>query len=322
VFDRHGVGPQADVPDRRAGTAPFVRRSSHHSGPGDSEAKDQFMTYTATAPQSTDVRESVPTCPIEVEDLCVTFAGSSRRRHRRAASLALDHVSFRVEPGEFVAIVGPSGCGKSTLLKAIAGLLSPSRGTVRLGDGTTEPRVGFVFQSDGLLPWRTAVENVELAIRLAGLDRKSAGSVALDLMSNLGLADAANKYPGQLSGGMRKRVALARAIAHRPAVFLMDEPFSALDAQTRIRVGNFCLDIFGKMRQSVIFVTHDIDEAVALADRVLVLSRGPGRLIADFTIDLPRPRDYHATRYVPDFAGIQQQVWDALRTGEADDDGE
>jgi NitT/TauT family transport system ATP-binding protein len=257
---------------------------------------------------------------IEVNDLSVTFAGSGRQRRRPTAALAIEEISFQVEPGEFVAIVGPSGCGKSTLLKVIAGLLEPSRGTVRLGAPGDEPRVGFVFQSDGLLPWRTAVQNVELAVRLAGRDRRSAGEVALGLMSELGLGDAAEKYPGQLSGGMRKRVALARAIAHRPAVFLMDEPFSALDAQTRIRVGNFCLGIVERMHQSVIFVTHDIDEAVALADRVLVLSRGPGRLVADFRIDLPRPRDYHETRYVEGFAEIQQVVWDALREGESDDD--
>jgi NitT/TauT family transport system ATP-binding protein len=265
---------------------------------------------------------------VTVSDLCVRFAGTGRGRRATAGALAVDGVSFTVAPGEFVAVVGPSGCGKSTILKVSAGLLRPSRGEVRITEaGSDDPRVGFVFQSDALLPWRTALQNVELAVRLSGRAGDPAGDTGGDaagdtvggtarqLMADLGLADAGEKYPSQLSGGMRKRVALARAIAYRPSVFLMDEPFGALDAQTRIRVGNFCLGIFDRLKQSVLFVTHDIEEAVALADRVLVLSSRPARVVASFDVPFARPRDYHGSRYVDGFKELQQQVWDALEGG-------
>jgi NitT/TauT family transport system ATP-binding protein len=234
-------------------------------------------------------------------------------------ALAVDGLTLDVSPGEFVAVVGPSGCGKSTILKVVAGLLPPSRGEVKVAspDGPN-PRVGFVFQSDGLFPWRTASENIEMAVRLSGIDDGSPAETARQLMTELGLADACDKFPRQLSGGMRKRVALARTIAYRPSLFLMDEPFSALDPQTRIRVGNFCLRVFDRLRQTVLFVTHDIEEAVALADRVVVLSPRPGRLIEVFDVPLPRPRDYHATRFVDGFNDLQRQVWDTLEATESE----
>ncbi|MBI3015102.1 MAG: ABC transporter ATP-binding protein [Candidatus Tectomicrobia bacterium] len=246
---------------------------------------------------------------IVVSDLSVQFAGIDR-------TTALESVSFNVRHGEFVAIVGPSGCGKSTLLKVIARLLAPSRGTVAVhGEQAGKLRVGFVFQSDALLPWRTAVQNVELAVRLAGGDKHNASARAHHLMEELRLGDSCDKYPSQLSGGMRKRVSLARALAQQPSVFLMDEPFSALDAQTRIHVGNFFLRILEESKQTVVLVTHDIEEAVALADRVLVMSQRPGEIAASFEIPLPRPRDYHATRFVQGFQQLQQRVWDTLGYG-------
>ena len=224
---------------------------------------------------------------------------------------AVQDVSCDVRPGEFAAIIGPSGCGKSTLLKAVAGLIPLSRGSVEMGAGS-DSKVGFLFQSDALLPWRTAGENVELALRLSGTNKRSTKERVAELLEKVGLKDAVNKYPGQLAGGMRKRVALARTLAYEPSVFLMDEPFSALDAQTRIQVGNFFLRLLEDTGQTVLFVTHDIEEAVALSDRVLVMSRGPGRIAASIDVPLPRPRDYHATRFTPGFSDLQQAVWDAL----------
>jgi NitT/TauT family transport system ATP-binding protein len=225
--------------------------------------------------------------------------------------LAVGDVSFSVAPGEFVAVVGPSGCGKSTLLKAIAGLVPLTAGSVTFGSGP-ETRVGFVFQTDALLPWRTASGNIELALRLAGASVAAARSRARALLAHVGLGNAAELFPGQLSGGMRKRVAIARALAYDPAIFLMDESFSALDAQTRIHVGNFFLSLLKESQQTVVFVTHDIEEAVALADRVLVMSHGPGRIEREIAVPLPRPRDYHASRFVAGFDDLQRRVWDAL----------
>jgi NitT/TauT family transport system ATP-binding protein len=225
--------------------------------------------------------------------------------------LAVSDVSFSVAPGEFVAIVGPSGCGKSTLLKAIAGLVPLATGTVAFGSGP-ETRVGFVFQTDALLPWSTASGNIELALRLAGTSVKTARERARALLIHVGLEHAAELFPGQLSGGMRKRVAIARALAYDPAIFLMDEPFGALDAQTRIHVGNFFLSLLVESQQTVVFVTHDIEEAVALADRVLVMSRGPGQICCEIAVPLPRPRHYHGSRFVAGFDDLQRRVWNAL----------
>jgi NitT/TauT family transport system ATP-binding protein len=235
------------------------------------------------------------------------------QRGARQASevVAVADVSFSVAAGEFVAIVGPSGCGKSTLLKAIAGLVPLTVGSIVFGSGQ-ETRVGFVFQTDALLPWNTASGNIELALRLAGEPAADARSRARALLAHVGLENAADLFPGQLSGGMRKRVAIARALAYDPAIFLMDESFSALDAQTRIHVGNFFLSLLAETRQTVVFVTHDIEEAVALADRVLVMSRGPGRIECEIAVPLARPRDYHATRFAAGFDDLQRRVWDAL----------
>jgi NitT/TauT family transport system ATP-binding protein len=246
----------------------------------------------------------------------LTATGVSVRYRQRGARqqsgvLAVSDVSFSAAPGEFVAIVGPSGCGKSTLLKAIAGLVPLTSGNVAFGSGP-QTRVGFVFQTDALLPWRTASGNIELALRLAGASAAAARERAHTLLSHVGLQHAAELFPAQLSGGMRKRVAIARALAYDPAIFLMDESFSALDAQTRIHVGNFFLSLLAESQQTVVFVTHDIEEAVALADRVLVMSHGPGRIECEIAIPLPRPRDYHASRFVDGFDDLQRRVWNAL----------
>ena len=246
---------------------------------------------------------------ISIKDVTVRYRG--RGRKAAASPPAVAGVSAEIGAGEFVGIIGPSGCGKSTLLKAVAGLIPLSGGTVTHGGGP-DAKVGFLFQSDALLPWRTARENVELALRMSGNPDAGGKDRAMELLAEIGLAESADKYPAQLSGGMRKRVAMARTLAYEPSVFLMDEPFSALDAQTRIHVGNFFLRILERTGQTVLFVTHDIEEGVALADRVLVMSKGPGRIAASIDVDLPRPRDYHTTRFTDGFGDLQQRVWDAL----------
>lgn len=251
---------------------------------------------------------------INIEDVSVKYS-----TRRRTETHVLDRVNLTVEPSSFVAVVGPSGCGKSTLLKVVAGLIAPSAGSVSFGAGQTfrDQRIGFLFQADALLPWRTAADNVSVAFGLSTGDKSRLHQRSVELMSRLGLEGAADKYPHQLSGGMRKRVALARTLAYNPTVFLMDEPFGALDAQTRVTVGNFFLRILEESKQTVLFVTHDIEEAVALADRVVVFSAGPGSsIIRDFQVDLPRPRDYYESRFLPGSADYQHEIWAALKTTE------
>jgi NitT/TauT family transport system ATP-binding protein len=251
---------------------------------------------------------------INIEDVSVKYS-----TRRRSETHVLDRVNLTIAPSSFVAVVGPSGCGKSTLLKVVAGLIAPSAGSVTFGAGQTfrDQRIGFLFQADALLPWRTAADNVSVAFGLSTGDKSHLRERSVELMSRLGLEGAADKYPHQLSGGMRKRVALARTLAYNPTVFLMDEPFGSLDAQTRVTVGNFFLRILEESRQTVLFVTHDIEEAVALADRVVVFSSGPGSsIIRDFEVDLPRPRDYYESRFLPHSADYQHEIWAALKTTE------
>ena len=268
------------------------------------------LSNNDTAVMSGEV-EFGPAEGIEIRDVSLKYPGSKRT----AGTHVLDSVSFTVKPSEFLVIVGPSGCGKSTLLKIIADLLPASSGSVHF-DGVAGPsrqRVGFLFQSDALFPWKTAIQNVELAVQLGSTDPSVKPVDARALMAELGLADACDKYPHQLSGGMRKRVALARTLAYQPTVFLMDEPFGALDAQTRVVVGNFFLKILEQSGQSVVFVTHDIEEAVTMADRVIVLSHGPASTVCDeVVIDLPRPRDYYESRFHPAAADYQRHLWNAL----------
>jgi NitT/TauT family transport system ATP-binding protein len=262
---------------------------------------------------------------IDVDSVSLRFAAST---HQQRSNLALSGVSFRVAPGEFVAIIGPSGCGKSTLLRVVCGLLGATQGTVRI-DGRlvarVPPGIGFLFQSDALLPWKTAKENVAIGAILAGKSSGEAHRRADALLSEIGLGQALHKYPAELSGGMRKRVALTRTMAYEPTVFLLDEPFSALDAQTRIYVGNRFLRVLETLGQTVLIVTHDIDEAIAMADRVLVMTASPGRIAADFPIDLPRPRDYYGSRFESRFRDIQGRIWEILQRemqGVLGDDGQ
>jgi NitT/TauT family transport system ATP-binding protein len=250
---------------------------------------------------------------IDISGMSLRFAPTDGEGR---SHLALSNVSLRVNAGEFVAIIGPSGCGKSTLLRAMAGLLGVTEGEVRIDDlpVTRVPQgIGFLFQSDALLPWKTALENVMVGAVLAGRDRRDAKGRATSLLREIGLDRALDKYPAELSGGMRKRVALARTMAYEPRVFLLDEPFSALDAQTRIHVGNRFLRILEKLGQTVLIVTHDIDEAIAMADRVVVMTASPGRIAREFVVDLPRPRDYYRSRFEPSFREMQESIWEILR---------
>ncbi|HEX5465942.1 MAG TPA: ABC transporter ATP-binding protein [Candidatus Limnocylindrales bacterium] len=224
---------------------------------------------------------------IVVEHISRSFATPSGRLE------ALDDVSFAVAEGSICALVGPNGCGKSTLLRIMGGLLPPDRGSVAI-DGRPvsgpDPRVGFVFQEPRLLPWRSAAENVAFPLELAGRPRAEREARAIELLSLLGLADFAPARPHQLSGGMRQRLAIGRALALQPTVLLLDEPFSALDALTRERFGQELLGIWERTATTIVLVTHSIPEAVLLAERVVVLGPRPGHVVAEVPVELPRPR--------------------------------
>jgi NitT/TauT family transport system ATP-binding protein len=239
----------------------------------------------------------------------------SYERRGRAPLRALDDIDVTIGEGELVTIVGPSGCGKSTLLMLVAGLLRPSTGTVRL-DGVTVTRPGpdraLVFQDFALLPWRTVLANVELGLELKGMNGPQREAVARAHVAMVGLKAFERAYPHQLSGGMRQRVGIARALAVEPQVLLMDEPFGALDAQIRQVMGSELLRIWERGRKTILFVTHDIDEAIYLADRILVMSTGPGRVIADIPVTLPRPRPL-AIRNDAAFTAHRQRIWDLLQ---------
>jgi NitT/TauT family transport system ATP-binding protein len=231
-----------------------------------------------------------------------------------ASFLALSDVDFSVERGEFVTIVGPSGCGKSTLLMLIAALLQPTRGHILL-NGAPVGRPGsdraLVFQDFALLPWRTVQGNVELGLELKGMAAAERRDVARRFIAMVGLRAFANSYPHQLSGGMRQRVGIARALCVEPEVLLMDEPFGALDAQVRQVMASELLRIWERDKKTILFVTHDIDEAIYLADRVIVMSASPGRIVREINVDLPRPRQLDI-RNTMEFTAYRQEIWTLL----------
>jgi NitT/TauT family transport system ATP-binding protein len=233
------------------------------------------------------------------------------------APFAVQDISLAIEPGSFVSIVGPSGCGKSTLLKMISGLEKPSAGSISVGGtAVTGVRrdVGFVFQTDALLPWKTLRDNVGLALRYRGVSRDEAGRRAQDWLTRVGIGSLGERYPHQVSGGQRKRASICATMVYEPGLMLMDEPFSALDVQTRDLIETDVLRVWGELgSQSIVFVTHDLEEAIAMSDRVIVLTRGPGRIKADYAIDLPRGRDVREIRSDPRFIEIYQKIWGDLR---------
>ena len=232
------------------------------------------------------------------------------------ATLALRNFSMSVAKGEFIAIVGPTGSGKSTTLNLITSLLQPTVGEVRVMGKKVEqidPRIGFVFQADAVFPWKSVRDNVAAGPIFRGTPREQALKLADEWIHRVGLANFGNHYPHQLSGGMRKRVALAQTFINQPEILLMDEPFSALDMQTRTLMQDELLRLWSASGGSVVFVTHDLEEAIALADRVFVLTARPATLKRVYEIDLPRPRVMSEVRYDPQFIDLSKRIWDDLR---------
>jgi NitT/TauT family transport system ATP-binding protein len=229
---------------------------------------------------------------------------------------ALRDLDMTVAAGEFCAVVGPTGCGKSTTLSLISGLEPPSVGTVRVFGEPVKSvgtRVGYVFQRDAVFPWKNVLDNVAMGPRFRGVSANEANERARNWITRVGLAGFERYYPHQLSGGMRKRVALAQTLITEPRVLLMDEPFSALDVQTRVLMENELLALWGTTGASVVFVTHDLEEAIALADRVVVITAGPGTVKSTYAVDLPRPRDIAEIRFHPRFVQLYQEIWNDLR---------
>lgn len=227
---------------------------------------------------------------------------------------AVEGIDLVIEPGQFAALIGPSGCGKSTLLNAVAGFVAPLAGEISVDSTRITkpiPAIGMVFQNFALFPWLTALSNVEFALKQFRFSRDERRRRALAALAEVGLAEHAGKYPGQLSGGMKQRVAIARTLVSRPNVLLMDEPFGALDAQTRLSMQALLLGLWEKHRSSVLFVTHDVDEALILADVVYVMSAGPGRIVRRIDVDTPRPRA--VDRLDQTFLNRRAQIIELLR---------
>jgi len=249
---------------------------------------------------------------LALERITVTFVSEGTARYT-----AIRDATLVVRPGEFVSVVGPTGCGKSTLLNVAAGLLAPSQGEVRVSG---EPlaglnrKAGYLFQTEALLPWRTALDNVTAGLEFRGTEVGEARRRAEDWLQRVGLRGHGHRYPHQLSGGMRKRVALAQTLILDPQIILMDEPFSALDIQTRQLMENELLELWSADRKSVVFITHDLEEAISLSDRVVVLSAGPeSHPIGEFDIDLPRPRDVAEIRMTPRFIELHTRIWQTMK---------
>ena len=230
---------------------------------------------------------------------------------------AVEQASLSVADGEFVAIVGPTGCGKSTLLNVAAGLLKPVAGSARIfGSPLTglNRDAGYLFQADALFPWKTAIDNVAIGLEISGVARTEALARAQQWLTSVGLGAFGNRYPHMLSGGQRKRIGLAQVLIRDPKILLMDEPFGPLDAQTRQIMGNLLLELWARDRKAVLFVTHDLEEAIALADRVAIMSAGPAaRIIGDYAIDLARPRDASEVRLIPRFHELHKAIWTQLK---------
>ncbi|WP_213737506.1 ATP-binding cassette domain-containing protein [Bradyrhizobium sp. dw_411] len=250
---------------------------------------------------------------VEISDVSLTYPGAGAN-----ATLALEHATLSIEKGEFVAVVGPSGCGKSTLLKLVSGLHLPTRGGVIVANREVAAPisiVGMAFQNPVMLPWRTTLDNILLPLEIvephAGrfrANRKSYVEKALALLKAVGLEGFGDRYPWQLSGGMQQRASLCRALIHEPALLLLDEPFGALDAFTREELWAVLRDLWAAQRFTVILVTHDLTEAVYLADKVHVCSKRPGRIVTTRNVDLPHPRD----KYAPEFVALVRELHDGI----------
>ena len=251
---------------------------------------------------------------LALENISCTFISRDDRSQRYTA---LKDTTLLAAEGEFVCVVGPTGCGKSTLLNVAAGLLQPSSGSVKVAG---EPlvgvnrRAGYLFQAEALMPWRSALDNVIIGLEFRGIARAEAVERGNDWLKRVGLSGFGGRYPHQLSGGMRKRVSLAQTFILSPEILLMDEPFSALDVQTRQLMENELLELWSAERKSVVFITHDLEEAIALSDRVVVLSAGPEtHPIGEYKIDLERPRDVSEIRLTPRFLELHAQIWHTMK---------
>jgi NitT/TauT family transport system ATP-binding protein len=230
---------------------------------------------------------------------------------------AVEGASLDVADGEFVSIVGPTGCGKTTLLNVAAGLIAPSSGTVAVLGRPLQGlnrAAGYLFQAEALFPWKTALENVAIGLDIAGTDRGEAKTRAETWLKRVGLAGFADRYPHMLSGGQRKRVGLAQVLIRDPKILLMDEPFGPLDAQTRQIMGNLLLDLWSADRKAVLFITHDLEEAIALSDRVVIMSAGPAaRIIGEWRVPLARPRDIAEVKLDRAFHELHREIWQVLK---------
>ncbi len=254
------------------------------------------------------------TVSLALEGITCTFVSQGRAGQRYTA---ISDTTLLIDAGEFVSVVGPTGCGKSTLLNVAAGLLEPSSGTVSVFGkplSGINARAGYMFQAEALMPWRSALDNVTAGLEFRGVAREEARGTANDWLKRVGLGGFGARYPHQLSGGMRKRVALAQMLILNPQILLMDEPFSALDIQTRQLMENELLDLWSADRKSVVFITHDLEEAISLSDRVVVLSAGPAsRPIGEYAIDIARPRDVAEVRLAPRFIDLHTRIWHAMK---------
>jgi ABC-type nitrate/sulfonate/bicarbonate transport system ATPase subunit len=252
---------------------------------------------------------------LRVEGLSKEFPSRDGQRVR-----ALDALSFHVDEGEFVTLLGPSGCGKSTTFNIIAGLSDPSAGHIYLHDTDVTGQTGFVgymFQKDLLLPWRTVLGNMILGAEAQGQDRRGARKEATTIIERLGLKGRENAYPSQLSGGMRQRVAFGRTLLYHKDLLLLDEPLGALDAQTREYMQEWLLEIWTEVQKTVLLISHDLDEAIFLSDRIYVLTKQPGRIKAEIKVDLPRPRTVE-TRLSPSYAETRLHVYRLIREEETE----
>ncbi|MHC5231945.1 ABC transporter ATP-binding protein [Brucella sp. LJL56] len=249
---------------------------------------------------------------IALKDVQISFKLADGGRFDAVAESNLE-----VAENEFVAIVGPTGCGKSTLLNAVAGLLVPAAGTVEINGQQLQGlnrKAGYLFQQDALMPWKTVLDNVSIGLEIAGTPKARAREQAREWLGRVGLASFGDRYPHMLSGGQRKRVGLAQVLIRNPKYLLMDEPFGPLDAQTRVIMGDLLLDLWSQDKKAVMFVTHDLEEAIALADRVVIMSAGPrARIMAEYKIPLARPREISEIRLDDKFHEIHREIWSALK---------
>jgi NitT/TauT family transport system ATP-binding protein len=260
---------------------------------------------------STDSPVTEGAAALAFEQVSVRFATPAKGVHT-----AVSDISLSLETGAFLAIVGPSGCGKSTLLNVAAGLLAPAEGGVRVFGAALSGinrEAGYLFQQDALLPWRSVLDNVRLGLDIRGVSAAAARERAHRFIARVGLAGFEDRYPHQLSGGMRKRVAIAQSWIVDPRILLMDEPFGALDVQTRQNMENELLELWQESGKTVLFITHDLEEAIALADRVVVLTASPARVKGVYDVPLPRPRDVAEIRLDADFTDLYRRIWADLR---------